>query len=59
MEAEILTARLFWSGDRVLSFSSETRTTAAAPSPVGQHMSSVLGYEIISAFMTSSRLNCF
>ena len=41
------------------SFSSLTSTTAAAPSPVGQHISSVFGYDIISASMTSSSENAF
>src|SRR4030067_535845 len=37
------------------AFSADMRTSAAAPSPVGQHMYSVLGQAIILAFITSSR----
>ncbi len=48
-----------WSSDSVASFSSDTSTSAALPSPVGQHISSVFGYAIISASMTSSSENCF
>ena len=52
-------ARLRWSSESVFSFSSDTSTAAAAPSPVGQHISNVFGYDIISAFITSSSENCF
>src|SRR5512140_2650994 len=38
------------------AFSIEQRIAAAAPSPVGQHMYSVLGQETTRAFITSSRL---
>ena len=58
-DAEIFTARLRCSSERLWSFSSETSTRAALPSPVGQHISSVFGYAIISAPITSSSENCF
>src|SRR5579862_6058041 len=58
-DAEIFMARRRTSGSRVLSLASEHSTTAAAPSPVGQHMSSVLGYATMSAAMTSSKLKAF
>ena len=56
-EAEIFTARRCCSGPSVRSFSSDTRTAAAAPSPVGQHMSTVLGYDTIGASITCSSEN--
>ena len=36
---------------------SETTTAAAAPSPVGEHIGSLFGYAIISAFLISSSVN--
>ena len=42
-EAETFTARLRTSGSSVFSLESDTSTIDAAPSPVGQHISSVFG----------------
>jgi len=42
-DAETFTARRRCSSDSVRSFASDTITSAAAPSPVGQHISSVFG----------------
>ena len=42
-DAEIFTARACCASDSVRSFDSDTSTTAAAPSPVGQHIGSVFG----------------
>src|SRR3990170_8098219 len=40
------------------AFSADMRTAAAAPSPVGQHISSVLGQAIILAVITACRGGC-
>ena len=58
-DAPIFTARCCCSSDSVLSFESDTSTIAAAPSPVGQHIGSVFGYEITRASMISSSVNTF
>ena len=58
-DALIFTARFCCSSESVFSFASDTSTTAAAPSPVGQHISSVFGYEITRASMISSSVNTF
>jgi hypothetical protein len=54
--ADTFTARRRTSGSSVRNRADDTSTTAAAPSPVGQHIGRVLGYAIISAPMISSRL---
>src|SRR5205823_3889503 len=56
-DALIFTARRCWESDSVLSLGSETSTIAAAPSPVGQHIGNVFGYEITRACMISSSVN--
>src|SRR5581483_9701576 len=58
-EAEIFTARRRCSPDSDRSRSPDTTTAAAAPSPVGQHISTVLGQATGSAAMISSRLKAF
>ena len=58
-DAPIFTARRCCSSESVFSFASDTSTTAAAPSPVGQHIGSVFGYEITRAFMISSSEKTF
>ena len=56
-DALTFTARFCCSSERVRSFDSDTSTIAAAPSPVGQHIGSVFGYEITRASMISSSVN--